>query len=114
MSLSEIDVNGDLQCELDSRPVSIQAAGQNIVIRLPDLQTALAVVRLRLLPGSYRAAAHWLKQSLDAVHCNVKIYVDEQYVGAIGYRTGNPFWKLLGFPALTLKPLAILALRSRQ
>jgi hypothetical protein len=103
-----------LQCELDDRPVSIRAGSGKAVVEVPDLATGLKLLRLGSPRGFFPRSLNQLKVLLDGALTRLDVFIDGHHVFAIGWKTGNPLWKLAGLPPMHIRMFSvILSLRRR-
>lgn len=111
---SSVEVTADLRCELDGTAFSFRSNGRNFVLDVPNLATLLNIFRLGSPNHSYRRSLHCMKTLLDLIASSLEIRIDGRQIGRMGYQVGNGWWRLFGFPPLTLKPVAILARPPRR
>jgi hypothetical protein len=108
-----IHVIADLECELDGKAVSVRSTGRKTIVDVPDVATGLNLIWL----GSPRRccrALRKIKRLLDSMSHVLELRVQGNTIGIIGHLEGNQFWRLLGLPALTLKPMAIVTETARR
>ena len=106
--LAEINVIADLRCELDGEAVSIRSSGRKTVVEVPDVATGLNLIRLGSPRGFFGPLHQW-KRLLDAASHVLELRIQGKTVGLVGHLEGSQGWRILGLPALTLKPLAIVS-----
>jgi hypothetical protein len=106
--MTPVDIHADLDCELDSAPISIRSSGRKIVIEVPDVATGLKLYQLGLPKGSRRRHLHRLKSSLDVLLAVVELRIAGQTVLLIGHETGDRVWNYFGFPRLHLKAISMI------
>ena len=111
---SRVEVTVDLEFELDGTAFSLRSNGRDFVLDVPDLATLLKVFRLGSPHYSYRRSLHRMKALLDFIARSLEVQINGRQVGRLGYQVGNGWWRLLGLPALTLKPVAIIAQSSQR
>ena len=109
----DINVVADLDCELDGKAVSIRSTGRKTVVEVPDVATGLKLVGLGS-PRDFFGLLHKLKRLLDAASHVLELRVRGKTIGRVGYLEGSQAWRILGLPALTLKPVAIVTETARR
>ena len=113
-NLSELQLHGELQCELDGIEFSIKATDRSIVVDVPDVPTGLKLLTLGSHPGAYPGSVQRLKRLLDAAFMILEVRLCGQPIGLLGYNRGTAFWRLFGLPALSLNPVAIAVAYMRE
>lgn len=113
-NLSQLQLHGKLQCELDGGSLSILSAGRSIVVDISDMATGLQLLRLSSPQESGFRSLKSLKGLLDAAHMSLEVRLSEQTIVVLGYNRGTAFWRLFGFPALSLNLVAIAAAYIRD
>jgi len=100
--MPDLSIYADLDCELDSTPVSIRSAGRSIVVEVPNLPTLLKLFRLGSPRGTRRHRLNQLKELLDKLFITLDVKVAGRSVVRIGHHTGTArFWSFFGFPPLS-------------
>lgn len=109
-SMPELTIYADLNCELDSAPISIRSAGRTIVVEVPDVATGFSLFRLSSSRGTKRWQLAQLKKLLDTLLIAIEVKIAGRSVLRIGHKIGTPFWILFGLPPLSFS--AYQALRA--
>lgn len=94
-------IYADLNCELDSAPVSIRSAGRTIVVEVPDVATGLSLFRLSSSQGARRWQLAQLKKLLDTLLIAIEVIIAGRSVLRIGHEIGTSFWILFGLPPMS-------------
>ena len=103
-STASLEIASDLACEIDGRPLSIYSANGRIVVEVPDVTTGLSLFQLVSSRGLRFRRLHVLKRLLERVGWALELRIDHRTIAAIGCQVGNPFWRLIGLPAMKLRP----------
>ena len=111
---TSITLNADLQCELDGIPLSISAANRRIVVEVPDVATAMKMLRLGSPRGSYFSFLRRLKQQLDDMQIHLVVNSRRRTLVELGYQVGSRRWKMVGLPRMKLHLLSSAFLAVRQ
>ena len=111
MDLSNIEFSADLRCEIDSSPLTIRSTGRTIVVEVPDVATGLKLFRLGLPRGSRRKRLHLMKKRLGQLASAVDVRINGKSVFRLGHSVGSQWWRILGLPALQLRPLRLRSAR---
>ena len=113
-SLSEIDVNASLRCELDGENISITAADRKVVVEVPDVATGLKLLQLGSSRGSRLARLHRVKRLLDLATHSLHVRVKGDTIFSVGHRIGSRWWRLFGLPEMDARPRLIISHLARQ
>ncbi len=101
--LKALEFSADLQCEIDSCPLTIRSVDRTIVVEVPDVATGLKMLRLGLPRGKRLRRLHQIKFALDQLRAAVEIQIASKPVFSMGYKRGSKVWILFGLPALSLR-----------
>ncbi|QDU47468.1 hypothetical protein Mal52_59990 [Symmachiella dynata] len=112
--LSQCQLHGFLQCELDGSGFSMSFTGRSIVVNVSHMATGLKLLQLGLPPGSYLRSIRRLQKLLDSTCMNLEFRLREKPMGTVGHNQRTAWGKLFGLPALSLSLVAIAAACVRE
>jgi hypothetical protein len=106
--MTPVDIHAELDCELDSAPISIRSSGRKIVVEVPDVGTGIKLFHVGLPRGSRLKRLHSLKNRLDQLLAIVEVRIANQTVLLIGHEVGSPVWNFFGLPRLHLNAISMI------
>lgn len=112
--MPRLEIKANLECELDGRKLSVRTIGRTLHVEVPDVATGMKLARLGSPRGAIRESVHRCKHFLDAAQMTVSLRRGNDSLGVIGFEKGSSFWRIVGLPALELKPLTIAKLYIRE
>ena len=103
-----LDLEASLECELDGRPISIEARRGVIVVRTEDTQTARVIIKTLRGCGSLRPTLNRVIDTLLATSQRLELHVDNVVVASMGQGIGSGLLSLVGIRNVRIWPFRIL------